>query len=489
MERILVALFRQESHSFVPGSTTMADFELGGIRRGNAVLKRAGNREVDGYLDSAEELNVELVPIVDAQASSGPPLDDETFEAFAAEICEAVTEHLGSIDGVMLGLHGAMVTASLDDAEGELLSRVREIVGPDLPVAATFDLHTHMTPKMADQADIVVGYQTCPHVDLRRTGKAAMDILIRTIRDEVTPAISIRKIPMLTTSEPHDDRVFPNNQVIGRLHEAEKDLRILAATAFCTQPWLNISELGWTIVVVTDDNSSLGQETADSIARTAWDLRDNYLLQKTEINDAIDTALQGDGVFALSEGSDSTTAGGLGDGNLLLKALLQRDLDQPALLMVRDAEAVEDCVAAGIGSAVTTTLGGKYNPMFYSPIEVTGTVRTITDGHYLNHYGGIRHIEMGPTAVLQIGAISVMVTSERPRMVDYEAYKSVGLDPRSFKIVQPKSAGAYREYYEPIATCIDVDVPGPSGSDLTALPFTRIPRPLWPWDTDITEPW
>jgi microcystin degradation protein MlrC len=147
------------------------------------------------------------------------------------------------------------------------------------------------------------------------------------------------------------------------------------------------------------------------------------------------------------------------------------------------------CVAAGVGGKVTATLGGKLNPDFYSPVGVTGTVKTLTDGRYINEYGGIRSVGMGPTAVLQVGNISIMVTTDKPRMVDYEAYKSVGINPLLFCIIQPKSAGAYREYYEKIATCIDIDVPGPAGSDLTALPYTRIPRPLWPWDTDLVEAW
>lgn len=490
MERVLVALLRQESHSFVPGVTSLADFELNGIAEGADVLRRAGNREMDGYLDVADVEGVELVALFDAMAHSGPHVADAAFEHFVGMLIAGVKENLDSIDGVMLGLHGAMVTESLDDAEGEILARVRDVVGPDMPIAATFDLHTHMTARMAANANIIVGYQTCPHVDLRRTGKAAMDILVRTIRGEVHPKVSMRKYRMMTTSETHDDRHLPNKRVIDRLHEAEEDPRILAATAFCTQPWLDISELGWSTVIVTDDAEDLGQETADSIARTAWDHRDEYLLEKTDVDEAIDTALAGEGVFAMSEGADSTTAGGLGDGNLLLKALLARtDLTAQCILMVRDADAVAECIAAGIGGTVTTTLGGKYNPKFYSPVEVTGTVRTLTDGHYLNHYGGIRWLEMGPTAVLDIGSISVMVTTHRPRMVDYEAYLSVGLDPRLAKIVQPKSAGAYREYYEKIATCIDIDVPGPAGSDLTALPYTRIARPLWPWDTDLTHPW
>jgi microcystin degradation protein MlrC len=489
MERILVGQFRQESHSFVPGLTDIADFEENLVRRGKDSLQRSGNRELDGFLDSTEEFGVELVPTIDAGAHSGPVVSDAAFEKFVGEILEGIRANLDSIDGVMLGLHGAMVTESLDDAEGEILARVRAIVGPDMPVASTFDLHTHMTPKMADNATIVVGYQTCPHVDLRRAGRHAMDLLIRTIRGEVTPSIAIRKIPMLTSSEPHDDREFPNKEVIGMLHTAEEDPAILSASIFCTQPWLDISGIGWTAVVVTDANDDLGQTTADAIARRAWDLRDNYLVPKTDVDEAIDTALAGEGLFAFSEGSDSTTAGGLGDGNLLLKALLRRKVDVPTAVMVRDPEAAAACVSAGIGGVVTTTLGGKLNPDFYSPLEVTGTVRTLTDGHYLNHYGGIRTLEMGPTAVLQVGSIAIMITTGKPRMVDYEAYKSVGINPDLLRIIQPKSAGAYREYYDKIATCIDIDFPGPSGSDLTALPFTRIPRPMWPWDRDLTEPW
>ncbi len=489
MERILVALMRQESHSFVPGRTTLADFELTRISSGADVLVRAGNREVDGYLDAAEEHGVELVPVIDAMALSGPPLDDSTFERLASAICDGVRTHLDDIDGVMLGLHGAMLTESIDDAEGELLARVRAIVGADMPIAATFDLHTHMTARMAANADIVVGYQTCPHVDLRRTGRAAMDILIRTIRGEVRPHVSMRKIPMMTSSETHDDRLFPNREVIGSLHAAEADPRVLAATAFCTQPWLDVEELGWSIVIVTDDAADLGASTADAIARTAWDLRHEYLVHKTDVDDAIDTALAGVGVFAMSEGADSTTAGGMGDGNLLLKALLRRRVDVPSLVMVCDPQAVRACVEAGLGATVTTPVGGGANPAFYSPVEVTGTVRTLTDGRYINEYGGIRPVDMGPTAVLQSGSISIMLTTHRPPMVDYHAYLSVGRDPRLMRIVSPKSAGAYREYYEPIATCIDIDVPGPAGSDLPALPYTRIPRPLWPWDPDLAEPW
>ena len=488
-ERILVALFRQESHSFGPGATTLADFERFGIPTGADVLRRAGNREIDGYLDAAEDLGVELVPVLDTKAQSGPPLDDATFEHLAGRVCDGISLHRDRIDGVMLGLHGAMVTHSLYDAEGEVLARARAIVGAHVPIATTLDLHTHMTRRMGEKADILVGYQTCPHVDLRRTGEAAMRTLIRTIRGEVEPVVSQRKLRMMTGAETHDDRLFPNREVIAGLHEAEQDPRVLAASVFCTQPWLDIPELGWTVVIVTDRDPDLGQALADGIALKAWSLRDHYLVKKTDVHRAIDKALASEGVFALSEGSDSTTAGGLGDGNLLLRALLERGVDVPCLLMVNDPAAAAACTRSGVGATVTTALGGSANPAFYSPVEVSGTVAALTDGRYMNHYGGIRPVDMGPTALLQVGSISIMVTTHRPPMVDYEAYLSVGADPREMRIVQPKSAGAYLEYYEKIATCIDIDVPGPSGSDLTALPFERIERPLWPWDRDLEEPW
>ena len=151
------------------GATVLADFERNQITEGADVLVRVGNREIDGYLDAAEDLGVDLAPLFDAQAVSGPPVSDDAFEHLAGKLCDGVRANIDGIDGVMLGLHGAMLTESIDDAEGEILTRVREIVGPRLPVAATLDLHTHMTDRMVEMADIVVGYQTCPHVDLRRT--------------------------------------------------------------------------------------------------------------------------------------------------------------------------------------------------------------------------------------------------------------------------------------------------------------------------------
>ncbi len=485
MTRLAVVLFRQESHSFVPGTTTLADFERSGFVRGADVLRRAGNREVDGYLDAAEAAGAELVPILDSGVLSGPRVETATFETVMAEIIAGITAVADSIDGVLLGLHGAMITEAHDDGDGEIIARVRAAVGPDVPIAVTSDLHTHMTARMAEHADIIVGYQTCPHVDLRRTGRVAAELLLRTVAGEIEPVISMRKIPMMSSSETHDDRVFPNNQLIAKLHEAEQHPKILSATAYCTQPWFDVPELGWTTVVVTDGDPELGRTTADELARHAWSMREHYRVPKMDVDEAIRTALAGEGVFALSEGADSTTGGGAGDGNLLLRALLRNRVTAPAFCMVVDPAAVATGIAAGIGATITVPLGGSINTAFYSPIEVTGVVRVISDGAYHKEYGGIGPASMGPAIVLAIGSIQVLVATKPPWMVDYTAYLSVGLDPTRAKIVQPKSAGAYREYYEPIATCIDVALPGPCDSDLTSLPFVRIPRPLWPWDPDL----
>ena len=401
--RVLVALFRQETNSFVPGVTTLADFERDGMRSGADVLRRVGNAEVDGYLDAAEREGIDLVPLLAARAQSGPPVDAAAFEDIAGRICAGVQREAAGVDGILLGLHGAMVTTSHDDAEGELLRRVRAIVGPEMPLAVTFDLHAHMTDAIAGLTSILVGYQTCPHVDLRRTGDRAMTILAAALRGEVEPVLTHRKIRMMTSSETHDDRLFPNREVIGALHEAETRPGILAAMAFCTQPWLDVPELGWSIVVVTDGDPGVGRDVADEIAQRAWSLRDHYAVEKVPVGEAIDLALAGDGLFALSDGADSTTAGGLGDGNLLLRALLDRAVPVPSLVMVRDGEAAAACAAAGVGATVTVGVGGSANPAFYDAVQVTGTVRNVTDGRYTAHYGGVRAVNMGLTAVLQAG--------------------------------------------------------------------------------------
>jgi microcystin degradation protein MlrC len=278
--------------------------------------------------------------------------------------------------------------------------------------------------------------------------------------------------------------------IMDRIAAMEREPGILAATIFPTQPWMDVTELAWSTVVVADGNKALAQGRADELARMAWDRREAFLVQKTPVREAVEKALASDKhPFVLADSSDSVTGGAYGDGNVLLRTLLEMGYRDRALLTLTDPEAVAACFAAGVGGEVSVALGGKLAPQFYRPVTVNGRVKTLSDGWY------VRELPPGPigigrTAVLEIGRISVLL-SERPApTIDQEAYHSVGLEPRNAKIVQVKSPGGFRAIYGPFAAGIfELAAPGPTDSELTRLPFKKIRRPLWPFDPELTAPW
>ena len=243
-------------------------------------------------------------------------------------------------------------------------------------------------------------------------------------------------------------------------------------------------------VVVADGHRALAQARADELARMAWERRAQYLVRKTPIAEAVRQALAGaDRPFVFADSSDSVTGGAYGDGNILLRTLLESSYGDTALLTLTDPEAAAACHTAGVGSKVTVAVGGKLAPAFYRPVTVTGRVRKVTDGKYVCELPPTP-IDVGRAAVLQVGGISLAL-SERPApTIDQEIYRHLGLAPRETKIVQVKSPGGFRAVYGPFAAGIfEIDTPGPTDSELTRLPFRKIRRPLWPFDPELSDPW
>jgi microcystin degradation protein MlrC len=280
------------------------------------------------------------------------------------------------------------------------------------------------------------------------------------------------------------------SEVMGRILEIEKESGILGATIFATQPWMDVPQLGWSIVVVADNDRALAQSRADEIAMMAWERRERFRVHKTPIPQAVDHARASDRKpFVLSDSSDSVTGGAYGDGNCLLGELLKIGYTDTALMTLTDPEAVGACFEAGVGGQATVAVGGKLTPQFYAPISLTGYVKTLTDGKYMGDLPA-RPADIGRTAVLQVGGITLLLSQRKAGTIDAEAYRSAGLDPRRFKIVQVKSPGGFRAIYGPFAAGIfELDAPGPTDSELIRLPFKKIRRPLWPFDPDLNKPW
>jgi microcystin degradation protein MlrC len=492
MPRVLLVGLKHEVNTFVPGVTTLADFRRRYLLEGEAIFgpARGSGQEIDGIIQTAKAEGIELVPAVAAYGGASRPVQDSAYAYIRDRAVACAQQGRKRIDGVILALHGAMATETSEDPEGELIAALKEVVGHTVPIVVSFDMHCHMTEQKLRAADAIVGYHTHPHVDFVDTGMRAMQIMARTLRDEVRPVIAQRKIRMLTSAEHHNTSRPPMGEIFARIAAMEREPGILGATIFATQPWMDVAELGWSAVVVADRDRALAQVRADELAQMAWERRERYLVRKTSIPEAVRQALTSTArPFIFADSSDAVTGGAYGDGNILLRRLLESGYGGTALLTLTDPEAAATCHAAGVGSEVTLAVGGKLAPTFYRPVTVTGQVRRLTHGTYVCELPPTP-IDVGRAAVLQVGGID-LAFSERPApTIDQEIYRHLGLDPGEAKIVQVKSPGGFRAVYGPFAAGIfEIDTPGPTDSDLTRLPFRKIRRPLWPFDPELSEPW
>lgn len=487
MIRIAVAGLAREGNTFSGGEGTVVDFERTGLYVGDNIFEVGRqNDSIAGAMQVAVERGIELVPTFYARSNSGPRVTAQAHQDLKSRLLNALEPVLGEVNGIYLRLHGAMVAHGCDDVEGDLLSAVRKLVGPELPISASCDLHAHFTAEMAAATPMIAGFQTYPHVDMVQTGYRALTLLADAITGARRPVLGYRKIPVMSASEVHDTTNGPVAEVMARLHELVKLPGVLDATIFATQPWLDVTEYGWSTLVITDGDQGLADRYADQLAGMLFDRRERLTIRKTPIPQALSRVREIDRAgrpVVLGDGADSPSAGSTGDSPELLAALLAAPVGGPTLCSITDAPAVAKCSAAGVGASVTVDVGGTLSPHFFSPIQVRGTVVTLCDGQA---YDRSVPMNAGRTAVLQIGELSLVITEFAVSMVDRRLYDRVGLNVDNAVVVQAKSAGQYRESYRlSAAELIDLDLRGPAQHDLLTLPFVNIPRPIWPFDRDV----
>lgn len=492
-KKVAVAGITFESNSFSPGLTEIDAFHRYLMVSGPEVITAGlGKDEIAGAASVADKEGIILVPVFASDGGCGPTVSDAAYTYLKDRLIRELATVINDVDGVYLRLHGAMTTESNEDVEGDLITTIREMTNSEFPIAVSCDFHGHFTEKMATGTALISGYQTCPHIDFFETGARAMTLMAAALGNTKTPTLAYRKVKMIGPAEGHDTKIGPMREVLDRLHEIERLPGVLDATVYCTQPWLEVNELGWSAVVVTEDNQKLAQKYADELANMMWERRERVLYKKTELPDGIARVQQSaehERPFIFADGSDSPSAGSTGDSAYLLDYLIQNRINEKVFMSVTDQQAVAKCFAAGVGSEVSLSIGGSLAPRFFKPVAVQAIVSTLCDGVYQSKYPS-KIFNAGPTAVVKIGDIHVVITSKPAFMLDYQLYLRVGLDITTAKIVQAKSAGAYRAYYEPLSyACIDFAAPGPSDSRLELLPFTKPRRPLWPFDRDIQEPW
>lgn len=495
--RIVTGGIAQETNTFQHEPTTLADFTTGssGVVRGEELLHLRGTGTIyGGILAEAAAQDVELIPTLYAHAVPGGRVSREAYEMFCGEILDGIRRVL-PVDGVLLGIHGAMALEHGSDGEGPLITQIRELVGPDVPIVAPLDLHTNLSEEMMAEADAFVGYKEYPHVDTPETGALAMRLLLATIRGEVRPTMAHTRLPLIA---PNQSMVTtwqsPLKEAIDRARELEREPGVLAATVLGGFPFADVPFAGVATIVVTDNDPALARRLADELATICWERRARFTIHPTPIADAIAEALAGaeGSVYVLADIADSGASGTAGDGTAILRGLLDAGARSAAVAQIMDREAVAVCIAAGVGATVTLTVGGKHDRLHGEPVAVTGTVRLIHEGGF--EIGGVMgrgtRASRGRTVVLEIdgpGGIELQLTELRGHPSDLNYFRAFGIEPTARRILVLKSAAHFRAAFEPIATkVIEVNAPGISSPDLHSFPYRNLRRPIYPLDPETT---
>jgi microcystin degradation protein MlrC len=490
MVKIVIGQIMQESHSFTTIPCSWKQFEAGYIHRGDAIVTQmeAARVEVAGAIEVARQHQTAFVPLLACSAVSSGHILQSIFESLLNELLDRLRAEL-PVAGVFLALHGAMASEYDDDASGRVLEEVRKVVGQDVPIAATLDLHANVTRKMVDLADILIGYHTCPHIDLYETGAKAMELLLRTIEGQIKPTMALRRLPMLLPAEKSVTTDGPFREIINRAIQLENQAGFLSASVFYAQPWLDLPDVGASVIVIADDQPALAEHEAEQLAERFWQKRFECVVQLTPLDIAVEQALNASEFpVIMADGADAPSGGASGDSTAILGKFLAAHTDREILINITDPYAVETAIQAGVGAEVTLSVGA-WSTNLWSPLEVTGRVRLISDGLLRFKGPSYRGVEFhrGRTVVLQIGTIHLQIMEKAVYQYDPELYKTVGSDPRDAHIVVVKSPSAFRAAFEPFAAqIIHVDAPGLTSSNLKSFPWKRLSRPFYPFD-DISD--
>ncbi len=490
--RVAIGELKHEANTFVSRKITIDDFRAWHHWEGQAAIdgSRDTNVEMAGFLDVLEAESITAVPTMASFALSGGPLTVKTYSDLLGRLLAGL-EAARPFDAVLLALHGAMVTEEDDSADATTIEAVRELIGPDIPLVVSMDCHANVTARCAAGADAIVGFKTSPHIDLRDTGQRAARLLVRTLRGEVRPTMAFVKVPMVVPASTHMHHLpGPFKRLMDAARDAETGA-VLSASVFAVQPWMDITDLGFATIAVTDGKADLAEETACRLAEQAWAERDAFMETRlVPPAEAIQRALaRDDGPVVLSDLADGTGAGSPGDATAVIAALLEADPPGPALVCVRDPEVAEQVVAAGTGAEVDVLVGGKLDNVYNQPVRVRGTVEFAGPASFRFGGGGYTGVamDMGLCAVVRQNNVHVLIVSNAVFTVDPAMYEAVGLTPAEARIVVVKSHIQFRAGYDGIAKeIILLDSPGMSSDHLESLDFRRIPRPIFPLDRETT---
>jgi microcystin degradation protein MlrC len=483
-KRILIAGCSQEVSTFNPVLSTYEDF---GVSIGDALIEQAmgKNSAVAGMVDVLRgDDDVEIVASYQAGATSAGPLEQSSWERIASEFLDALKPFVGTLDGAIFSMHGSMSAEDELDPEGYLLQESRKILGEEIPIIYTQDIHGVTTDRMLKHADGVAVYHTYPHVDFADTGERAARQMLRQLNEGVKPVTVRVVIPALVRG----DQLITETGLFGSqvryLKELHSDPRILNAGFQIGNPFTDVPELCSQVLVVTDNDEEFASEVALKAANEFWGNRFEMHADLVPLEEAVSRASKMKGPIEYSDAADAPSSGASGDSNAIIAEMIRTGYTHTVLAPIVDASAVVKAVEKGIDGKITVKLGGSLDRRF-TPIEVRATVVSISDGTFpLEKWPSTEHA--GPTAVLQSEKITFVVFSRAINLVDRAPFYANGLDPKDFHSIIVKSPFCEPEFFDDWCEInIVVDAPGSTSADLPSLGHTICARPMFPLDEGV----
>lgn len=482
-----LAGFLHESNTFSSKITTRADFEANCLVYDDLVIERwrDSHHELGGFLEGIKRNIFRPQPLVAAMATPGGPVEHAFVDEWIDAVCSRFI--LRDTAGLLLALHGALVTTEVPSGDTYILEKLRAALGPEFPIICTLDFHGNCTAKMVEAANGVFFYQTNPHTDMRAKGLEATSFLSLYTCGNIAPVCAFRKPSLLIPINHQNTSREPWLRMLNVARVLEQQPGMLSVSLAAGFPYADVPDMGPSIVAYSDNKPKLAEQAADIMVRFLDESRPQFTISLPGPREAVTRAREASRApVVLVDYGDNVGGGAPGDGTFLLQELLDQNASG-AVMVLADPEAARTCVQAGIGATVNMHVGGKTDQRHGAPVAITGRVRSLHDGQWVEtaaRHGGVRYNDQGLTAVLAWGDGNLLcLTTRKYPPFSLGQITSLGIDPSKQRILVVKAAIAYRAAYEPIAAeIIEVDTPGLTAVNPRQFEYKHIRRPLWPLD-------
>jgi microcystin degradation protein MlrC len=478
--RLFTAALATETNTFSPIPTGLACFQARGYFKAgqhpDQMMHFAGPTWAARLRARGQDW--ELVEGTAAGAMPAGVTTRHAYETLRDEILEDL-KRAGKVDIVLLGLHGAMVADGYDDCEGDILRRVREIVGNDVVVGAELDPHCHLTPEMTRHADLLICFKEYPHTDILDRGLELVDKCIAMHQGKTRPVHAVFDCEM--ASMMHTSRE-PMRSFVDRLLELEKnDPGIVSVSVAHSFPWGDVPEMGTKVIVYTDNDLPKAKALAETLGREIIGFRENLQAPYPAVPDAVDQALAGPTFPAiLADSADNPGGGAAGDSTFILEELIKRKVKDAVVGPFWDPIAVQLCEDAGVGARLPLRIGGKTSPASGRPLDVTCQVKALRQETIMTGLSGSPS-RLGNVAVIDVDGITIVLVTTRNQAIGTDLFTQFGIDLAKQKLIVVKSSQHfYAEYSKVSRRIIYVDSPGSVPRDLRVLKYKKVRMPKWP---------